>query len=75
MMNQLGMGHSTWILLASIFVIVPVWRICTRIGYSGWLSLLVLVPFVNLGLLYFIAFSVWPAESGKKANNNDFNAS
>lgn len=38
----------------------PTWRICQRIGYSGWLGLLILFPLINLVLLYFIAFADWP---------------
>ncbi|MFT7113016.1 MAG: hypothetical protein ACI9PC_001637 [Porticoccaceae bacterium] len=44
-----------------MLVVVPVYRICQRAGYSGWLGLLILVPMVNLVLLYFIAFSDWLA--------------
>jgi hypothetical protein len=29
---------------------------------GGWMGLLVLVPMVNLILLYFLAFADWPAE-------------
>ncbi|MCW8356431.1 MULTISPECIES: hypothetical protein [Marinomonas] len=54
-------GHWLWMLVVAILVVVPVYRICQRAGYSGWLGLLILVPMVNLVLLYFIAFSDWPA--------------
>jgi hypothetical protein len=53
--------HPVAILLAVLFV-VPLWRICTKAGYSGWLSLLTLIPIANLVLLYFLAFSTWPLE-------------
>ena len=64
MMNEgYGMIGSPWMmLLVAVLVVVPVWRICTKAGYSGWLSLLVLVPIVNLVLLYFLAFAEWPLE-------------
>ena len=41
-------------------VVWPFWRITTRVGYPGWLSLLMVVPVVNLGYLYFLAYSTWP---------------
>ncbi|RUO77851.1 hypothetical protein CWI81_05050 [Idiomarina seosinensis] len=53
-----GMGFL-WMLVGAILLVVPVWRICQRIGYPAPLSLLMLVPFANLALLYFIAFSKW----------------
>lgn len=40
-------------------VVIPYWRIFSKAGFSGWLSLLILVPFVNLIILYVIAFSEW----------------
>jgi uncharacterized protein (DUF983 family) len=56
-----GGGHSLWMLFVAILVVVPFWRISQKAGYSGWLSLLVLVPLLNLGYLYFLAFAEWPA--------------
>ena len=40
-------------------VIVPVWFICKKAGFSPWLSLLCAVPLGNLILLYVLAFSEW----------------
>lgn len=58
-----GMMPGPWLmLLTAILVVVPVWRICAKAGYSGWLSLLVLVPIANLVLLYFLGFAEWPLE-------------
>lgn len=48
-----------WIVIVGAILIVPTWRICQRIGYPGPLSLLILVPFANIILLYFIAFAPW----------------
>lgn len=63
MHNSMWIGHWLWMLMMAAVVVVPFWRICTRVGYSGWLSLLMLVPIANLVLLYFIAFSRWPINS------------
>ena len=57
-----GFGLS-WLIVAAIAV-VPFWRICTRVGYSPWLSLLILVPLANIVFIYYLAFSQWPAEKG-----------
>jgi hypothetical protein len=52
-----------WLIGAIIFII-PFWRICKRVGWSPWLSLLWVIPFVGLIFLYFLAFSDWPAQKG-----------
>ncbi|TGN40430.1 hypothetical protein [Marinobacter confluentis] len=61
-------GHWLWMLLMAVAVVVPVWRICQRAGYPGLLGLLILIPMVNLGLLYFLAFADWPASRAGDGN-------
>ena len=39
--------------------IVPYWKIFSKAGFSGWMSLLMLVPLLNLVVLYIVAFSQW----------------
>lgn len=39
--------------------IVPYWKIFSKAGFSGWLSLCMLIPLVNLIVLYYVAFSEW----------------
>ena len=56
-----------WMLLIAAIVALPFWRICTKAGYSGWLSLLVLVPMVNLVFVYFLGFSEWPSLRGDRS--------
>ncbi|MFI4877953.1 MAG: hypothetical protein ACHP9U_03755 [Steroidobacterales bacterium] len=51
----------TWLIFA-VIAVVPFWRICTRVGYSPWASLLVLLPLINLIFIYYLAFSAWPAD-------------
>ena len=40
-------------------VVIPYWKIFSKAGFSGWLSLLILFPLVNLIVLYIVAFSEW----------------
>jgi hypothetical protein len=47
------------ILVGLAVVIVPVWFICKKAGFSPWLSLLCAIPLGNLILLYVLAFSEW----------------
>lgn len=37
--------------------------IARKAGFSGWWSLLILVPTLNLVLLWFFAFSKWPIDN------------
>jgi hypothetical protein len=57
-------GPLMMLIMAAV-IIVPFWFIFSKAGYSKWLSLLMLVPMVNLILLYFLAFSEWP-RAGKR---------
>ncbi len=50
------------ILLTLLLIVVPFWKICEKAGYSGWLSLLVMIPLINIGFLFFLAFSDWPRD-------------
>ncbi|MDT8385796.1 MAG: hypothetical protein RRB22_15440 [Gammaproteobacteria bacterium] len=52
-------GPIMWVVIA-IIVIIPFWAIFSKAGYSKWLSLLMVIPIVNLIALYFLAFSAWP---------------
>jgi hypothetical protein len=47
------------ILVALAIVIVPFWFICKKAGFSPWLSLLNLIPFGGLILMYVLAFAEW----------------
>ncbi|MFO7527506.1 MAG: hypothetical protein R6W86_01690 [Marinobacter sp.] len=60
--NTMWAGHWLWMLVIAIVVVIPAWRICQRTGYPGWMGLLILIPVINLFLLYFLAFSEWPAD-------------
>mgnify|MGYP005871667117 CR=1 FL=1 len=67
--NAIWAGHWLWMLVIATIVVIPAWRICQRTGYPGWMGILILVPVLNLALLYVLAFSNWPA--GKRGNQND----
>jgi hypothetical protein len=52
------------LLIAAVAVVVPLWRICDRLGFPAWISLGALVPLANVVLLYFLAFAEWPIDKG-----------
>jgi len=47
-------------ILGGLVTIVPFWKICSKAGFPGALSLLMLVPVANLILPFYIAFAKWP---------------
>jgi hypothetical protein len=53
-------GFLSYILI-SVLVIIPFWRIFEKIGFPPALSLLTVVPIVNLVMLYVVAFSKRPS--------------
>jgi hypothetical protein len=40
---------------------VPFYQLWRRTGHNGWIALLMVVPIVNLIMLYVLAFKDWPA--------------
>jgi hypothetical protein len=42
-------------------IVLPYWKIFSRVGFPGWFSLLMVVPALNLIVLYYLAFARWPA--------------
>ena len=56
-------------LVIAIAVIWPAWRVCARAGFSGALGLLIVIPVLNLFLLYFLAFAEWPSLHARKAKS------
>jgi hypothetical protein len=51
----------TFAVLAALLTVIPFWKICTKAGFPGPLSLLMLVPVANIVLPFYIAFADWPA--------------
>jgi uncharacterized membrane protein YhaH (DUF805 family) len=54
-------------LLAMLLFIVPTWRICSRAGFPGALSLLHIIPVIGtLVLMAILAFSDWPKGEARR---------
>jgi hypothetical protein len=52
--------HLLLITFLGLAVLIPYWQIFKKAGFSPWLSLLIVIPFVNLCALYYLAFARWP---------------
>ena len=48
-----------FIVVLFFVLIPPYWMIFKKAGFSPWLSLLMLIPLVNIILLYVVGFSDW----------------
>jgi hypothetical protein len=46
-------------------VVLPYWMIFKKAGFAPALSLLIVIPLVNLIVLYVIAFSDWKADASR----------
>ena len=62
-MDMVIPGPFMMLVFAAI-IIIPFWIIFTKAGHTKWLSLLMVVPIVNVLMLYFLAFSSWPVHKG-----------
>ncbi len=57
-------------LVALLLPVIAFWKICAKAGFPGPLSLLMLVPFVNIIFPLYIAFTEWPALRDQAALQN-----
>jgi len=63
------MGRIVLVIMIFLISVYFGWRIVAKTGNSGALVLLFLVPFVNIAMLAYFAFSEWPIERRLKAMN------
>jgi hypothetical protein len=49
--------------LVGFVTILPYWQIFKKAGFSPWLSLLMVIPLVNLCALYYLGFARWRTNS------------
>ena len=62
------MGDFVWSVVLAILVIVPLWRICGRAGFSPALSLLAIIPWLGfLIVAAVLGFAEWPSLKSRRA--------
>jgi hypothetical protein len=54
-----------WLLIVGLIVVLPFWKIFAKAGFSGVLAVLMIIPIVNLFMIFFLAFAEWPALKGR----------
>jgi hypothetical protein len=62
--TDLGLLSLVYLLVYLVITLPPCWKIVRKAGYSPWLSLLVLVPLINVVMLWCFAFADWPILRG-----------
>ena len=58
MMGMMSIFAVFGIIMIAV-VMIPYWFIWKKAGFSPWLSLLMLLPLINIVMLYVLAFSEW----------------
>jgi uncharacterized membrane protein YhaH (DUF805 family) len=66
-MAAYGLFFILFGLVIFVLTIVVYWRIASKAGYSGAMSLLMLIPLVNFIVILIFAFGEWPIEAQIKA--------
>ena len=57
-----GIGFGGGVL--AVLILIPAYRLAERVGYPGWYAFLLLIPILNLVLLWMFAFKPWPKDQG-----------
>ncbi|MFP5227438.1 MAG: hypothetical protein ACLGXA_07385 [Acidobacteriota bacterium] len=50
---------GVFIVIGTLLYMIPFWFIFKKAGFSPWLCLLLLLPLVNIVMLYVLAFTEW----------------
>jgi hypothetical protein len=64
-MGSLSIVHWIIVIIVLAIYVVPIVIIIQKAGYSGWWCLIMLVPIVNIIMLWVFAFSDWPILRGR----------
>ena len=61
--NAIGMLCFLGVMAAVLALVITIWwRIFDKTGYGGAMSLLMLLPIINLIMLLVLAFGEWPIQ-------------
>ena len=59
-MGGLSIWHWLIVLIVWALLLVPIVKIINKAGFSGWRSIVSLIPLVNILGLWVFAYSKWP---------------
>jgi hypothetical protein len=58
-------------LIFGLLLLVPFWQIFKKAGYAPALSLMLLIPYVNVAIFLWLAFSDWPVLKELRQRQNE----
>lgn len=61
-MGSVSIVHWLLILIIAFVTVWPVYRILQKAGFSGWWSIIALIPLLNVIGVYVLAIVRWPVE-------------
>lgn len=67
MLRSIGLLELLIYAAVAVCVIWPMWKIYTKAGYPGFLSLGTVIPGINVILLLYLGFSDWPVRKELRA--------
>ena len=57
---SIGIWQVLMLLFYVLIFIVPIAKIVSKAGFSKWLSVLAIIPLINVVFLWVFAFVSWP---------------
>lgn len=72
LIGNAGPWELIWFLVGALILVVPFWFIFKKAGFSPRLSLLMIVPLVNIVMLYYLALTPWPIGGQKGIEMSHF---
>ena len=57
------------VFISIVIVILPYWKIYSKAGFSGWLSITMIIPLLNVVMLFYLAFADWPVLKNHRNKN------
>lgn len=69
-MFGMGLPELIVVVFVVILIVFPCWKIFGKAGFSPWLGVLMLVPVVNVAMIFFLAFAEWPCLRDRKTSDS-----
>ena len=60
MLRSIGLPELLVLLFVVGVVLIPFWKIFSKAGYPGIMSIMMLVPLLNIIMVFFLGFAEWP---------------
>lgn len=60
--GKIGLPELLVLIVVIVLIVLPYVKIFQKAGHSGWLAICMLLPILNIIILFWFAFSKWPIE-------------